>query len=200
VVTSTSTSRFPWSLSLARPPLRSYAPCAPPLPAAPGFKVPIQSSYAKLCDALDTPILAAECSDGAHWNAAEFIRRGACDIMRTDTLYKDGSTGGLKVAHLAESFGMKAGMHGEGIANLHLGLAIPNNTYYEDIIINPGNVRSKRNDCTVRSCNCAVSIPEGMVGIGYNLDVKDIEKRALQIVQVSDQDVIPAFGGRVQGP
>ena len=38
-------------------------------------------SYKKLCDKLDIPILAAECSDGSHWNAAEFIRRDACDIM-----------------------------------------------------------------------------------------------------------------------
>ena len=42
-------------------------------------------SYKKLCEALDIPILAAECSDGAHWNAAEFIRRNACDILRTST-------------------------------------------------------------------------------------------------------------------
>ena len=60
-------------------------------------------SYRKLCDALDIPILAAECSDGAHWNAAEFIRRGACDIMRTSTHYKGGFTGGMKVGQLAES-------------------------------------------------------------------------------------------------
>ena len=186
MVASRSPSGFPCSLSLARPSRRSDAPRAPPLPAAPDFQVPIQLSYAKLCDALDIPILAAECSDGAHWNAAEFIRRGTCDIMRTETLYGGGFTGGLKVAHLAESFGMRAEVHGGGIANLHLGLAIPNNTYYEDIIIDPGNVRSKRNDRTVRFSNGAVSIPEGTVGIGYNLDVKDIEKRALQTVQVSE--------------
>ena len=78
-------------------------------------------SYAKLCHDLDIPILAAECSDGAHWNAAEFIRRGACDIMRTSTHYKGGFTGGLKVAHLAESFGMNAEVHGGGLPSLQRG-------------------------------------------------------------------------------
>jgi L-alanine-DL-glutamate epimerase-like enolase superfamily enzyme len=87
-------------------------------------------SFATLCDALDIPILAAECSDGAHWSAAEFIRRGACDIMRTEPFEKCGFTRGLKIAHLAESFGMRAEVHGGGIASLHLGLAIPNITYY----------------------------------------------------------------------
>jgi len=99
--------------------------------------------------------------------------------MRTKPFYKGGFTGGLKVAHLAESFGMRAEVHGGGIAHLHLGLAIPNITYYEDIIIDPGNVRSKRNDRTVRFSNGAVSIPKGTVGIGYDLDVKDFEKWAL---------------------
>jgi L-alanine-DL-glutamate epimerase-like enolase superfamily enzyme len=105
--------------------------------------------------------------------------------MRTETLYKGGYTGGLKVAHLAESFGMRAEVHGGGIANLHLCLAIPNNTYYEDIVIDPANVRGKKNDRTLNFNKGVVSIPEGTVGIGFNLDVKDIGKRSVQTMEVS---------------
>jgi L-alanine-DL-glutamate epimerase-like enolase superfamily enzyme len=140
-------------------------------------------SYAKLCQDLDIPILAAECSDGAHWNAAEFIRRGACDIMRTSTHYKGGFTGGVKVAHLAESFGMNAEVHGGGLNNLHLGLAIPNNSYYEDIVSSVKDVRSKK-DGPIPFERGDVWIPDGTVGVGAEIDVAHWEKNALDTVTV----------------
>ena len=140
-------------------------------------------SYTKLCDALDIPILAAECSDGAHWNAAEFIKRGACDMMRTSTHYKGGFTGGIKVAHLAESHGMRAEVHGGGLTNLHLGLAIPNNTYYEDLVTSVENIKSKRSGA-VPFENGDVWVPEGSVGIGTEYDLADFEKQALNTVTI----------------
>jgi L-alanine-DL-glutamate epimerase-like enolase superfamily enzyme len=142
-------------------------------------------SYTKLCHDLDIPILAAECSDGAHWNAAEFIRREACDIMRTSTHYKGGFTGGVKVAHLAESFGMDAEVHGGGLTNLNLGLAIPNNSYYEDIVISRADVRNKKNGA-IPFKDGWVSLPEGATGIGWNVDIADLERRALKTVSVPE--------------
>lgn len=141
-------------------------------------------SYRKLCDALDIPILAAECSDGAHWNAAEFIRRGACDIMRTSTHYKGGFTGGMKVGQLAESNGMRAEVHGGGFANLQLALALPNNTYYEDLVIDAADVKSKK-EGPIPFHRGTVSLPEGTVGVGWDLDIAHIEARALDTVEVS---------------
>jgi len=140
-------------------------------------------SYAKLCAALDIPVLAAETSDGCHWNAAEFIRAGACDILRTSTHYKGGFTGGLKVAHLAESFGMNAEVHGGGLTNLHLGLAIPNNEYYEDLVIDVEDVRGKRNAPIALGADGCVGLPEGVVGIGHEVDIKDVERRAVATVR-----------------
>ncbi len=55
-------------------------------------------------------------------------------MVRTSTHFKGGITGGLRVAHLAESFNMRAEVHGGGLPNLHLACAIPNNTYYESLI------------------------------------------------------------------
>ena len=63
---------------------------------------------------LDIPVLAAETSDGCHWNAATWIQHRALDMMRTSAHYKGGITGAIKVAHLAESFGMRAQVHGGG--------------------------------------------------------------------------------------
>ncbi|TVR55895.1 MAG: racemase [Spirochaetaceae bacterium] len=140
-------------------------------------------SYAKLCSDLDIPVLAAETPDGVHWNAGEFIRRGACDIMRTSTHYKAGITGGLKVAHLAESYGMYAEVHGGGLANLHLGLAIPNNRYYEDLVISPKQVRDTASR-GVPLKNGMVRVPEGSVGLGLDLDIAEIEKNAVTTVRL----------------
>ena len=138
-------------------------------------------SYAKLCDDLDIPVLAAETSDGAHWNAAEFIRRGACDIMRTSVHYKGGFTGAVKVAHLAESFGMNAEVHGGGLTNLQLGLAIPNNAWYEDGITLRSDVKEKVNG-PIPFKDGWVSLPEGIVGVGWDVDMGAVERHALQTV------------------
>jgi L-alanine-DL-glutamate epimerase-like enolase superfamily enzyme len=101
-------------------------------------------AYRKLADAVLIPILSGETSDGCHYNIADFIVRGAADMVRTSTHYKGGITGGLRVAHLAEAFNMRAEVHGGGLPNLHLACAIPNTTYYEslvyslDLVVEPG--------------------------------------------------------------
>ena len=91
-------------------------------------------AYRRLGDALLIPLLSSECADGAHYNVADFIITGAADMVRTSTHYKGGITGGLRVAHLAEAFNMRAEVHGGGPANLHLACAIPNTTYYESLV------------------------------------------------------------------
>ena len=91
-------------------------------------------AYRRLCDDLRVPVLSAETSDGAHYNAADFILHGAADMLRTSVHYKGGFTGGLRVAHLADAFQMNAEVHGNGLDNLQLGLAIRNNSFYESFI------------------------------------------------------------------
>ena len=91
-------------------------------------------AYRKLADALLIPILSGETSDGAHYNIADFIVQGAGDMVRTSTHYKGGITGGLRIAHLAEAFNLRAEVHGGGLPNLHLACAVPNNTYYESLV------------------------------------------------------------------
>lgn len=91
-------------------------------------------AYRKLAEAVLIPILSGETSDGCHYNIADFIVRGAADMVRTSTHYKGGITGGLRVAHLAEAFNMRAEVHGGGLPNLHLACAIPNTTYYESLV------------------------------------------------------------------
>lgn len=91
-------------------------------------------AYEKLCATLDIPILAAECTDGCHFNAAEWLRHGACDRLRTSWFYKGGLTGALKTAHLAEAFQVQADVHGGGWCSLQLVCALPNTLYFESLV------------------------------------------------------------------
>lgn len=62
--------------------------------------------YSELCRALDIPIAATETTRGCHWGVAQVIAQRAADIVRADVSWKDGITGALKIAHLAEAFGL----------------------------------------------------------------------------------------------
>ena len=131
------------------------------------------NAYKRLCEQLDIPVLAAETSDGCHYNVADFIAQGAADMVRTSYFYKGGITGALRVAHLADSFQLSAEVHGMGEENTHLCLAIRNNHYYESLVM--------ANPIVVEPCIG----PKGMVkapsgpGIGYDVNLKAMQKTAV---------------------
>jgi L-alanine-DL-glutamate epimerase-like enolase superfamily enzyme len=117
--------------------------------------------------------LAAETSDGAHFNAADFIRHGAADMVRTSVHYKGGITGAMRVAHLADSFQMTAEVHGGGPANLAICLAIRNNSFYESLVTsNPIDVEPGIDH---EGFIHASTLP----GVGFDVDAADLEKRAI---------------------
>ncbi len=129
-------------------------------------------AYRRLCDDLDIPVLAAETSDGAHHNVADFILHGAADMVRTSVHYKGGITGAMRIAHLADAFQMTAEVHGGGPANLQVCLAVRNTTFYESlvtanpIVVEPGIDR----DGFIH----APTLP----GVGFDVDLADLERRA----------------------
>ncbi|GAA2650132.1 mandelate racemase family protein [Streptomyces aculeolatus] len=92
------------------------------------------TAYRRLAERVAVPLLVAETSDGAHMNAADFITSGAAGRVRTSAQYKAGITGAMRVAHLADSFLLRAEVHGAGIVNAHLCMAISNATYYESFV------------------------------------------------------------------
>ena len=79
--------------------------------------------------------------------------------------------------------GMRAEVHGGGLANLNLALALPNNTYYEDLVIDVQDIKSRRHG-PMPFNNGMVSLPEGSVGVGWNLDIADIEARSIETIRV----------------
>ena len=138
-------------------------------------------AYRKLCEQLDIPVLAAETSDGVHWNAATWIEDGALDMMRTSSFYKGGITGALKVAHLAEAHGMRAQVHGMGMANAHLAAAIPNNDYYEQLVFSTEHIKSLKTQRDLPITAGTITTPN-RPGLGYEVDWEAVTKSALAIV------------------
>ena len=138
-------------------------------------------AYRRLCDGLEIPILAAETSDGVHWNAATWIENGALDMVRTSSFYKGGVTGALKIAHLAESHAMKAQVHGMGLPNAHLCAALPNNDYYEQLVYSSEHIAGLARRTELPVVDGFISVP-ATPGIGLDIDWRILEKTALAVV------------------
>ena len=138
-------------------------------------------SYTKLTEQLDIPILAAETSDGAHWNAATWVQQGALDMLRTGAVLRGGITGGLKIAHLAEAHGMRAQVHAMGWANAHLAGAVPNNDYYEQIVMSEAQIRDQSGDVLPPVIDGHVTLPDAP-GLGFDPDWAALERSAVAIV------------------
>lgn len=131
------------------------------------------TGYVELCRALDIPVMAGEMTAGTVYSAAELIARGATDILRGDVYWKGGLTPVLKMAHLAEAYGMKIELHHAASAlmnwaNLHAMLAIPNSDFFEVLVpeeeLNYGLTRYATTDGAG-----FVHAPEGP-GLGAEID------------------------------
>ena len=138
-------------------------------------------SYRKLAADLRIPILAAETSDGVHWNAASWIEMEALDMVRVSTFFKGGITGAMKIAHLAESHGMRAQVHGMGIGAAHLCGAIPNNDYYEQLVLSTEQIKNLKNLQSLPIVEGYLRVPD-QPGLGPEPDWKRLEKTAIAVV------------------
>lgn len=103
------------------------------------FEDPIPTSdvegLVQLCQALDLPIHIGEFIFSPY-NYADYIRRGAMDVVRFITENVGGITGGMKIARMAECFGMECAPHNWGetfdhAVHFHCELAMPNNVWFE---------------------------------------------------------------------
>ncbi len=96
------------------------------------------SSYVWLAEQLDLPICGPETAEGKMFARAEWIKYGAADIVRGGVGDVGGITPLVKIAHLAEAFGMRMEVHGGGAANLHVlcAMGIPGR-FYERGLLHP---------------------------------------------------------------
>ncbi|RKU06613.1 enolase [Candidatus Poribacteria bacterium] len=96
------------------------------------------SSYVWLAEQLDIPVVGPETAEGKMFTRAEWILRGAADILRGGVGDVGGITPLMKIVHLAESFGMAMEVHGGGGGNLHVlgAMGIPGE-FYERGLLHP---------------------------------------------------------------
>lgn len=94
-------------------------------------------SYAWLAAQLDIPVLGPESLPGKFLSRASWVKNDVCDILRAGVAGVGGIGSCLKVAHLAESFGMNCEVHGNGAANLNVVGAIKNCDWYERGLLHP---------------------------------------------------------------
>jgi L-alanine-DL-glutamate epimerase-like enolase superfamily enzyme len=96
------------------------------------------SSYVWLCEQTALPICGPETAEGKMYARAEWIKAGACDMVRAGVGDVGGITPLVKIAHLAEAFGMHMEVHGGGVGNLQvLGAMVSPGLYYERGLLHP---------------------------------------------------------------
>jgi L-alanine-DL-glutamate epimerase-like enolase superfamily enzyme len=96
------------------------------------------SSFAWLCEQTSLPICGPETVEGKMYARAEWIKAAACDIVRGGVGDVGGITPLIKIAHLAEAFGMQMEVHGGGVGNLHVLCAMGTpGLYYERGLLHP---------------------------------------------------------------
>jgi L-alanine-DL-glutamate epimerase-like enolase superfamily enzyme len=98
--------------------------------------------YIRLKSHLHIPILATETLVGGLHALAPWITSGATDYLRGDVVIKGGITGLMKIAHLAEGFGMNCEIHDaynslNNVASLHVAAAVNNCRWFEILIVDP---------------------------------------------------------------
>lgn len=148
-------------------------------------------AYTKLCEKLDIPVLAAETSDGVHGNMATWIENKALDMTRVSSFNKGGFTGSMKVAHLSESHGMRAQVHGMGLENAQICAAISNNDYYEQLVMNEEQIKGldKLGPLSIIDGNLHVSDEPG---IGYHHNFDELDASAVSKLEVTERLSPPA--------
>lgn len=138
-----------------------------------------QSVHRKLRQMIRTPLLITEHVRGVE-PKADWIAGEATDFVRADPEFDLGITGAMKIAHLAEAFGLDVELHGCGPAQRACMSAIRNTNYYELGLVGPtvGNFISP----PVYACGYAdgleavgddgcVPVPAGPgLGVAYDWD------------------------------
>ncbi|QLC35002.1 mandelate racemase (plasmid) [Halarchaeum sp. CBA1220] len=95
-----------------------------------------QHAHRKLRQKLDTPILQTEHIRGLEIKS-DFAASESTDFLRADPEYDGGITGAMKVANVAEGFGIDVEFHAPGPAQRQCIAATRNTNYYEMALVHP---------------------------------------------------------------
>ena len=106
--------------------------------------------YQRLKQHLSIPLLATEITPGGLEALVPWITGHATDFLRGDVVIKGGITGLVKIAHLAEAFGMNCEIHDSynalcNVAALHVAMAVHNCEWLEILTFNAAGEHSLAN-------------------------------------------------------
>ena len=140
----------------------------------------------KLCETLDIPIAASEWVFGGAHHVATLLSQGAADIVRGDAIVSGGITGLMKVAHVAEAFGVQCEVHERGpafcFAHAHAIAAMANCEYFELNGVDPAAPTASvlvGNPVAVEDGH--ILVPQGD-GLGIELDWDELERRTVEVL------------------
>ena len=140
----------------------------------------------KLCDSLDIPVAAAEWVFGGAHHVATLLAQGAADIVRGDAIVSGGITGLMKVAHVAEAFGVPCEVHERGpsfcFAHAQALAAMANCEFFELNGVDPQNPTGSplvKNPVVVE--NGCIVVPQGD-GLGMELDWEELDRRTVEVL------------------
>jgi L-alanine-DL-glutamate epimerase-like enolase superfamily enzyme len=141
-----------------------------------------------LCRVLDIPILVGEDIHDCY-SYVELLRRNAADHLRCVDVNVGGITGMLKVAHLAELFGMKCEPHSWGhpwqqMAHLHVMLAIRNCDYFEMPV--PEGIFDLCTKDVIRIDKQGYVHAPKKSGLGIEIDWNEVEKQTINKISWSE--------------
>ncbi|MFC6734238.1 MULTISPECIES: enolase C-terminal domain-like protein [unclassified Haladaptatus] len=144
-----------------------------------------QHAHRKLRQQLDTPILQTEHVRGLE-SHTDFIANESTDFVRADPEYDAGITGAMKVARVAEGFGLDVEYHAPGPAQRHCMAATRNSNYYEMALVGPKCSNTSppvyldgySDQLDTIDSDGMVSVPDGP-GLGVTYDWEYIEENAL---------------------
>ncbi|SEO90044.1 L-alanine-DL-glutamate epimerase [Halogranum amylolyticum] len=149
-----------------------------------------QHAHKKLREQIDTPILQTEHVRGLEPHT-DFIANGATDFVRADPEYDAGITGAMKIARVAEGFGLDVEFHAPGPAQRHCIAACRNANYYELALVHPECQNTQppvykggySDMFDTIDENGTVSVPDGP-GLGVEYDWDYIEANSTGSVHV----------------
>jgi L-alanine-DL-glutamate epimerase-like enolase superfamily enzyme len=93
-------------------------------------------AHKRLREMIKTPLLQTEHVRGVE-PKADFLIAGGTDFLRMYPEYDMGITGGMKIAHLGEAFGIDVEVHACGPAHRHVMGAMRNSNFYEVALVGP---------------------------------------------------------------
>lgn len=151
-----------------------------------------QHAHRTLRERLSTPLLQTEHVRGLEPHT-DFIAAGATDFVRADPEYDAGITGAMKIARVAEGFGLDVELHAPGPAQRHCMAAIRNSNYYEMALVHPNApipeppvyVGEYEDSLDAVNDDGTVPVPQEP-GLGIEYDWEYIQENATGSVHVYD--------------